>query len=236
MNAQKQSYHTKIVVLKSKLSDEEAKALVERKKADTFSFLLKKPEKSQIHVHSLTLSYEPHMVLSGNYNADFYRKRIHTVKVDSNVKEVTLGEGIFHVSTKSTFAKKLEGKYGKNKIDLPLEEHVFVEHEKKLILDRHGQESKFSYKLDEKNQENYPQKVLKNNMVKEFELTDDVSVKRLIEKIKDTSIDYDVRDLKENYIVNEILKIYVPIYEARLVGPKKKVKIMRIDAVKRKVI
>ncbi len=236
MKLQKQSNQIETIVLKSDLSKEEAEKLVERKKTNYFGHLLKKPEKSQIHVHSLTLSYEPHLILSGKYNANFFRKRIQPIKVDGNVKEIVLGRGVFHVASKPAFLKKLEGKYGKNKVELELEEHVFVEDERKLILDRHGIESSFSYKLSGTNQENYPQKILNENSVKDFELTDNAAVKRLIEKMKEKSIDYDVRDLKEDYIVNKTLKIYVPIYEARLVGPKKKVKIMRIDGVKKKVI
>lgn len=36
--------------------------------------------------------------------------------------------------------------------------------------------------------------------------------------------------------MDDITKIYVPIFEARLVGPKKKVKILRYDAVKKKLV
>jgi len=36
--------------------------------------------------------------------------------------------------------------------------------------------------------------------------------------------------------VNEINEIYVPVYEARLIGPKKKVGILRLDAVRKKVL
>ena len=35
---------------------------------------------------------------------------------------------------------------------------------------------------------------------------------------------------------NDILEVYVPIYEARLIGPKKKVKILRIDSVRKKFL
>ena len=46
----------------------------------------------------------------------------------------------------------------------------------------------------------------------------------------------DVRDLNDSIMVNEITKIYIPIYEARLVGPNKKVKILRFDAIKKKLL
>ena len=36
--------------------------------------------------------------------------------------------------------------------------------------------------------------------------------------------------------VNEIIELYVPIYEARLVGPKKSVRLMRIDGIRKKIL
>jgi len=35
---------------------------------------------------------------------------------------------------------------------------------------------------------------------------------------------------------NEIIELYVPIYEARLIGPKKNVRLMRIDSIRKKVL
>ena len=46
----------------------------------------------------------------------------------------------------------------------------------------------------------------------------------------------DVRDLTEEFILREITEVYVPIFEARLIGPKKKVGIIRIDAVRNKIL
>ena len=44
------------------------------------------------------------------------------------------------------------------------------------------------------------------------------------------------RNLVEKVVVNEIIELYVPIYEARLIGPKKNVRIMRIDGIRKKVL
>ena len=49
-------------------------------------------------------------------------------------------------------------------------------------------------------------------------------------------LESDVRDLSEEFILREISEVYVPIYEARLIGPKKKVGIIRIDAVRKKIL
>ena len=37
-------------------------------------------------------------------------------------------------------------------------------------------------------------------------------------------------------VLREISEVYVPIYEARLIGPKKKIAIIRIDAVRNKIL
>ena len=46
----------------------------------------------------------------------------------------------------------------------------------------------------------------------------------------------DVKNLNEEFVLREISEIYIPIFEARLIGPKKKVGIIRIDSVRKKVL
>ena len=176
------------------------------------------------------------MIISGKYEADFYRKAVHTIKVDNNVREVVLQEGVFTTSSKSSVLGKMEGKRSKNKIDLELEEHVFVEMEKEITIDQHGKEREMTYKVHSNTQENYPDKILETNNKKDFEFTKEFAIQKLKDKLRERKIDSEIRDLKENFTVHEIFQVYVPIYEARLVGPKKKVEIMRVDAVKNKVI
>ncbi len=226
---------TKVIVLKPHIDDLEIQEFVEKKKTDYFKHLFRKPDKSEVHVHSLTLMYEPLMILSGEYNADFLRKSIHKVKVDHNVKEIIFGEGVFPASnytTSSKFGSKLRG----NSVPLELEEHVFVVEEKELVLDHHGDIRKFIYKVDAKDVENYPNRILKKNTVKEFEITKEAAIKKLVKSLQTHEAFEDVRDLNESLVVNEITTIYIPVYEARLIGPKKRVEILRFDAIKKKLI
>ena len=230
-----QKSKTKVIVLKPHVENVEVQELVEKKKTDYFRHLLRKPDKSEVHVHSLTLMYEPLMILSGQYNADFLRKTVHEVKVDHNVKEIIFGEGVFPASNYTTsdkFGSKLRG----NSVPLELEEHVFVTEEKELILDHHGENRKFTYKVDAKDVENYPKRILKKNTVKEFEITEEAAIKKLANSLQTHQTFEDVRDLNENLVINEITQIYIPIYEARLIGPKKKVEILRYDAIKKKLL
>ena len=151
---------TKILVLLRKITLEDATRLVDSKKTSQFGTTLLRPKKSQIHIHSVSLVYEPIMALSGLYSADYYRKAVHKIKVDDNVKEVLVGPDTFEVSKKSKFSK-IVNTTGKRTINLDLEEHVFVKNTGTLYLDHHGKRLKnLPYALDRKLMESYGSKVL----------------------------------------------------------------------------
>ena len=233
----KNPYDVKTSVLRKKIELEEARDIVEEKKTNPFKSLLSRPKKQDVHMHSLKLYYECILIVSGKYVADYFRKATHTISADSNVHEVVLGDGIFPVRSKSGLEKAFVGKRGKNKIDLKLEEHVFVEEEDELVFDHHGREIKFPFKLNSKTVENYPKRLLDENEpnVKRPEITYDAAIGRLQSELK-KPLESDVRDLSDEFILREISEVYVPIYEARLIGPKKKVGIIRIDAVRKKIL
>lgn len=230
-------YETKTIVLRKNLNEFDARDMVEQKKTSIFRSMLRKPSKDDVHVHSLTLLYEAVLMISGKYVADFFRKATHTITVDHNVKEVVLGEGVFPIKTKSGFEKALSRKKSKNKIDLRVEEHVFVKEENTMYFDHHGKEIKFPFKINSKTIENYPKKVLSEHSknVKKPEIKHDTIIEKLSHKLK-KPLEPDVRNLNDELTIKEISEIYVPIFEARLVGPKKKIEILRIDAVRKKVL
>ena len=76
--------------------------------------------------------------------------------------------------------RTLSGKRGKNKIDLKLEEHIFIEEEDELIFDHHGHEIKFPFKLNSKTVENYPKRILEKNLqnIKKPEITNDLAIEK----------------------------------------------------------
>lgn len=233
----KSEYEVKTVVLKKSIDQDEAATVVEQKKTTPFKSLLSRPKKEEVHVHSLKLYYECILMVSGKYIADYFRKASHAISVDSNVNEVVLGDGVFPVRSKSTLKKAFVGKRGKNKIDIKLEEHVFVEEEDELVFDHHGQEIKFPFKINSKTVENYPKRLLEKNgpNVKKPEITFDAAIEKLKSHLK-KPMDADVRSLNDEFVLRDITEVYVPIYEARLIGPKKKVGLIRIDAVRNKVL
>ena len=233
----KKNHNQKTVVLRKKIDETEILEIIEEKKTAFFKSLFSRPKKSDIHIHSVKLYYECILLVSGKYVANYFRKATHSISVDSNVSSVVLGDGVFPVKTKSNFKKAIVGKRGKNKVDLKLEEHVFVENEDELTFDHHGREIKFPFKLNSKTTENYPNRLLEKNSsnVKNCELTHDDAIKKLQSFLKKPLKD-EVRKLEEEFVLREISEVYVPIYEARLIGPKKKIGIIRIDAVRNKIL
>lgn len=236
LDLKEESHKPKIIVLRPQIDKQEVDELVDSKKTGYFRHLLQKPPKDEIHVDSLALSYEPFMILSGTYEADFLSRVTHTIKVSNNAREIILGEGVFPIRQKSTFSKKLGGKDSKNKVELEVDEHIFVTEIKEITLDHHGTVRTFPHKLDSIPKEHYPEQVLEKNTAKEFEITTEDAIKKLEDTLQEMSFDYEVKNLNKHFTLDSITEVYVPVYEARLVGPKKKVQIMRIDAVSNKIL
>lgn len=224
------------MVLKKTINEDTVRETIDSKKTNPFKSLLKKPKKEEVHVHSLKLYYECITTISGRYIADYYRKGIHTISVDFNVKEVVLGDYVFTTKARSGFKKALARKHSKNKINLKLEEHVFVDEQDEISLDHHGHIIKSPFAMTSNAMENYPKKILSKNKqnVRRLEITTDVAVSHLKQQLQ-KPLDSDVRDLTEEFELQGIVETYVPIFEARLVGPRKKVHILRIDAVHNKI-
>lgn len=230
-------YDIKTIVLKKIIDEKEASAIIEDKKTSLFKKLLKKPKPEEVHVQSITLYYECLLKISGKYVADYFRKATHSISVDSNVQEVVLGGGIFPIESKSALRKAFVGNRGKNKIDLQLEEHVFIEEENDVTFDHHGTEIKFPFTIDSKTVENYPQRLLDANLtnVKKPEIAYDAAVEQLKFILK-KPLERDTRNLNDQFFLNMISEIYIPIFEARLIGPNKKIEILRIDAARNRIL
>nr|AIF22984.1 hypothetical protein [uncultured marine thaumarchaeote SAT1000_12_D12] len=104
---------------------------------------------------------------------------------------------------------------------MELEEHVYLDDEQEVAFDHHGKEIKMPYKMSSRLIESYPRRTLeKQKQCKKPEITYDAAVLRLTSKLK-KSVSIGRRNLEEKITINEIIELYVPIYEARLIGPKK---------------
>lgn len=230
-------YDVKTIVIRKNLEEEDAMKIVEQKKTDPFKSLLSRPKNEDIHIDSLKLCYESSLIVSGKYTANYFRKAVHSIDVDSNVYGVALGDAVFPVRSKSGLEKAFVGKKGKNKVDLSLEEHVFVEEEDELTFDHHGIEVELPFKIDSKTIENYPEKILEDGsfVIRKREFSYDSAIDKLQFHLK-KPMEKDVRDLKDEFTLHDITEVYIPIFEARLSDLKKKVEIIRIDAVRKKIL
>ncbi len=231
-----QQYETKTIVLKKRIDEEIAREIIDGKKTSLFRTHLRKPKKEEVLINSLKLYYESILTVSGKYVADFYRKASHAISVDYNVREVVLGDGVFPIKTKSGISMAL-AKKSKNKVDLKLDEHVFIEEEGEMSFDHHGMEINFPFKINSKTIENYPKKILQKNEpnVRHPELDYESAIAKISQKLKKT-LEPNIRNLNDELIIKHVNEVYVPIFEAILNGPKKKVGILRIDAVRKKVL
>ena len=224
------------ITLKPQIDSDIAEDMVDNRKVKLFQTLLKKPKKSEIHLHSLKLFYEACLLLSGKYSADFIRDTKHTIHVDKNVRELIIDDKVYPVSQKKSMLSKLEPSR-KNKIKIEFQERLVIENKDDIAFDHHGKEIDLSYSNTQKIIEKYPRKILSENddSIKKPEITVDAAINKLISKLKKPT-DKGTKSLDEKIEFSDILEVYVPIYEARLIGPKKKIKILRIDAVRKKIL
>ena len=226
----------KVISLKPSLDLDAAEEMVDSRKVKTFQTLLHKPKKSEVHLHSLTLHYESILILSGKYSVDFIRDADHTLHVDKDVQEVIISDEVFPVKKKRGVLSKLEPSF-KNKIKIQMQERVMLENDADVSFDHHGKAMNLSYKDTLKLLEKHPKKTINDDKdsIRRPEITIEAAKLKLIAKLKKPA-DAGIKSSEETFEFRDILEIYVPIYEARLIGPKKRVKILRIDAVRKKIL
>jgi len=226
----------KIISLKPLLDSDAAEEMVDSRKVKSFQTLLHKPKKSEIHLHSLTLHFESILLLSGKYSVDFIRDAEHTLSVDKDVQEVIISDEVFPVKKKHGVLSKLEPSF-KNKIKIQMQERVMLENTTDISFDHHGKEINLSYKDTVKLLDKHPKKTINEDKesIRRPEITIDAAKSKLVAKLK-TPADAGTKSSEELFDFRDILEIYVPIYEARLIGPKKRIKILRIDAVRKKIL
>ncbi|MFQ5941555.1 MAG: hypothetical protein ACE5KA_07660 [Nitrososphaerales archaeon] len=220
----------RIRVLEPELEEEELKEIVDKKKTDIFRSRLRKPKPEDVHVDSLELTYEPYLVLNGKFDCDYYRKGSHTLDVDNQVKEVVIGKYKFPTKENRLWAKH------KRKVEIELEEHVVIKNHAVIALDSHGDEVEFPYEITTETVAADPAKILDDNKqnVRKLEIKFDEAVARLRSKLVNLK-ESPIRVVSQIFSVDDAKEVYVPVYEARCLGPDSKVALLRIDAVTKKV-
>ncbi|MBN1328861.1 MAG: zinc ribbon domain-containing protein [Candidatus Heimdallarchaeota archaeon] len=84
---------TKILVAKTDVSETEAEAIFNREKLEVFKGLFKRPKDNEVVVTSVKKSFEPYMILGGEYELRYLTERTYDLDLDDNTVSVfVLGE------------------------------------------------------------------------------------------------------------------------------------------------
>lgn len=232
----------KTIVLKPKVSLEEVKEIVRKKKTSLYGTSLTRPKPEEIVISSIDLFYELFWIVGGKYTGEYYRKKIYEISTEKVVKEVIIGNGVFPIRTEKGTWKKIKKsmKVGEksNKLDIPVEEHVRIDNEEEIVFNTEGKEVKFPYKINSKNIENFPIDFLKNkkNFVRTPKLKEDQVIDELIQVLRDEKEGEGIRTIIEKVVIDKLEQVYVPVYEARCVDKKSKIQLLRIDGMNSKIL
>ena len=222
------------IVLKTRLMPQDIIEILNAKKTSLFGSALRRPKQDEITIDNPQLFLEQIIRVSGNYDIDFDRSVTYTVKVNSDVREVKIGNERFQIADNSGVWKKMKRGVGMTKRDLEINvtEKAVKNSTDSMYFDNHGLETDFSYSINSDSIENYAQRALDINKehIRKNEMNDDEIFSKLGQRLKE-DMQSDIEINKEEFFITEFQEIFVPIYEAKCYDKKKKVTIARIDAV-----
>ena len=226
------------IVLKTKLMPQDIMEVLEKKKTSLFGSALRRPKPEEVKVENPVLYLEQVIFISGYYEIDFNRDVSYTIKVDSDVTEVSIGNKKFPVLDSSgmwkNFGKKMKHGVGITKQDLMINvtENAVKNIVDFLYLDDNGLETDLSYSTNSDAIENYAQRTLDINKehIRKIEITDDAVFEKLAERLKG-NLALDIEINHEEYVVTEFREIFVPVYEAKCHDDKGKAAVARVDAI-----
>ena len=228
-----------LVVLRPRMTAGAARELIEGKKTDAFrTMIIRRPKREDVRVVSVDLYYEAVMAASARYTADYYRKAVHTIRVERAVREVVVAGSTF-AARESDPLSRMIARRGRGSVDIELEEHVFVDNSGSVCLDLAGTEVDAPFKGDlAKSAEPDPEGALAaaGGGARGLEKGAAASAVALLKGRLRGKIEGDVRGLSDDFEITRLAEVYVPVYEARLVGPRRKAAIMRVDAARKSVI
>lgn len=223
----------KVIVYRTLVDPTVVKITGEKMKNKLFvrlGFLKPKPE--EVQYVSIDKYYEPYIVVSGKYSIDYYRKRVYTLEVDENVREVILLKQTFKPVPPEKPAKKAY-----KVIRLVGEERLFYEDKAYLILDKTGREVA-PEQVPQAPSEEEPDKILAEfgEKIRKLEVPADMEVGVIRSKIVRRPLDIE-RVVEELFEVSERAIIYTPIYEVKFQNTKTgEVKTLKIDGITAKVV
>ncbi len=222
----------KTIVYKSRIDPAVIKLTAEKMKSRLFTkvgFL--KPGPEEIRVVSIDRYYEPYVVVDGKYRVDYYKKRVFTVDVDDEARDVT----IFNETVKPEILTDVGGT--RKVIRIEGEERLFYEDKAYLIIDAAGREVEPDL-VPSAPCEEHPHKLLKEfqKRTERVKITPqrgvDIIRSRIVKRPTDLG-----RVGKELFQVSEHAVIYSPIYEITFRNVRTgEEKIVKIDGVTAKIV
>lgn len=228
-----------LAVLRPRMTADAAREMIERKKTDKFrTMFIRRPKREDVRVDSVELYYEGILAASARYTADYYRRAVHTIRVERAVREVVIAGTVFGAKEADGISGMI-ARRGRGSVDVELDEHVYVDNSAAVFLDAAGSEVGAPFKgALEKSSEPRPADVLEGaaGRVRGMEKGAASAAVELLRGRLQEKIDGDARDLSDEFAIERLAEVYVPVYEARLVGPRRKAAVMRIDAVRRSVL
>ena len=212
----------------------QARTIVEEKKLSfftTFGFIKPKPE--EVVYDTFALGYEVFVRIKGNYHIDYYRKILHKVTVDKQVKEIIiLGQTLTPIEVKAEKRARdlISGERESNmELHLDSEERIMKDVLAEVVYDDSGNEVNQPSILKG---ENNPagEKILKSAMnVEPLGSSIEAFVEKFKPKIYQRPGDVD-RVVEEILDITQISVIYSPCYHVKLLNTRsKEIKQFRID-------
>jgi len=223
----------KTIVYKTLVDPTVAKITGEKMKHELFvrlGFLKPKPE--EVQYVAVDKYYEPYIVVSGKYSINYYRRRIYTVEVDGDVREVVLLRQSFKPVPPEKPAKKAG-----QVIRLVGEEQLLYEDAAYLILDKKGREVT-PKQVPEAPSEEEPEKILAEfgEKIGKLEIPADMEVGVIRSRIVRRPSEIE-RVVEELFEISERVIIYTPMYEVSFQNTKTgAVKMVKVDGITARAI
>jgi len=224
----------KILVLKSRLNPTKIKLLGEKLKGKMFAkSLFLKPKLGEIRLVSVDKYFEPFIVIGGKYAIDYCKKRVHTIKVDGDAREVAFFDRKFKPDPSSS---SIQNKV----INFDFEAYFHYENEACFILDEMGREidpKQLSYALGYgvADSGEPPSKKVARMKLPEVKISREEKIEFLQSRIAKKPSDVG-EVIKEIFEVNKRDIVYRPMYQLTFQNLKTgKKAIANIDSISGKV-
>jgi len=223
----------KIIVYKSRVDPTIVKLTAEKMKSKLFSKVsFSKSKSEEIRVVSVDKYYEPYTLIDAKYSVEYFKKRVYSLDVDSEIEQVK----IFETSFKP---ESVVDASGKSRKVINLEAEMWSSYQDKVYLafDRTGQEIPAN-QVPAAQSEDHPERILE-----EFNKNADavqVSPEKEIELVKARIVKRPLGVAKiedELFQVSEYAVVYSPIYEITFRNVRTgEEKLVKIDGVTAKII